>query len=91
MSSGVIPNGLPIGSTQSALPSPQEAAKQFEGYFLKLLLGEMSRTVPSGGLFSGVGNGTYQALLQDALASRAAEAGSFGLAKQLLDSWRVKP
>ena len=63
--------------------SNAEAAEQFEAFFLKLILAEMRRTVGSGGLLSGE-NSTYQAILEDALSRRAAEAGSFGLAKQIL-------
>ena len=91
LSSSLLPNGIPLGSMRSATPTAKEAVQMFEGYVLKLMLREMQRTVPSGGLFSGTGGGAYQAILQDAMANRAAEAGTFGLAQQLLDSWGEKP
>lgn len=64
-----------------------EAAREFEAYLLKMLLAEMRKGVSSGGLFSDEGLEGYQALMDDALSRRAAEAGSFGLAQQLLRDW----
>ena len=64
-----------------------EAARQFESYMLKLLLSEMRKTVDAGGLFDTKKSEGYVSLLDSALADRAAEAGSFGLADQLLRQW----
>ena len=71
-----------------------EAAQEFEAYFLKLLLGEMRKTVSGGGLFGGSDNifsdssaEGYRALLDDALARHAARAGGIGLGDQLLGQW----
>ncbi len=64
-----------------------EAARQFEAYILKMLLQEMRETVQSGGLFEDKSMDGYRALMDDALARRAAEAGTFGLADQLLRHW----
>ena len=92
LSSSLLQHGIPLGGMRSTAPTAREAAQMFEGYVLKLMMREMQRTIPSGGLFSGIGGGaSYQALLQDGLADRAAEAGTFGLAKQLLDSWGERP
>ncbi len=71
-------------------PGNAEAAQQFEAFILKMLLAEMRRTVGSGGLLSG-GNSTYQVILEDALSRRAAEAGSFGLAQQILQEMGEAP
>jgi Rod binding domain-containing protein len=79
--------GLPLRDPQGTPVSPAEAAREFEAYVLRLLLSEMRKTVGSGGLFSGSTTGTYEAMFEDALARRAAEAGTFGLAKQLLEQW----
>lgn len=75
-----------LPSAAGAGPSPKlvEAAQAFEAYFLRLMLGEMQRTVGEGGLFRDRSMRAYGDMLNDALASRAAEAGSFGLARQLL-------
>ncbi|TDJ02694.1 MAG: hypothetical protein E2O73_01615 [Deltaproteobacteria bacterium] len=61
-----------------------EAAHEFEAYILKMLLQEMRKSVESGGLFEDKSMEGYSALMDDALARRAAEAGTFGLAEQLL-------
>ena len=61
-----------------------EAAREFEAYILKMLLQDMRKSVESGGLFEDKSMDGYRALLDDALARRAAEAGTFGLAEQML-------
>ncbi len=61
-----------------------EAAREFEAYILKMLLQDMRKSVESGGLFEDKSMDGYRALMDDALARRAAEAGTFGLAEQLL-------
>ncbi len=61
-----------------------EAAREFEAYILKMLLQDMRKSVQSGGLFEDKSMDGYRALLDDALARRAAEAGTFGLAEQML-------
>ncbi len=61
-----------------------EAVREFEAYILKMLLQEMRKSVQSGGLFEDKTMDGYGALMDDALARRAAEAGRFGLAEQLL-------
>jgi flagellar protein FlgJ len=60
------------------------AAQEFEAYVLKMLLSEMRKSVQNGGLFTESSMDGYRALMDDALARRAAEAGSFGLAEQML-------
>ncbi len=61
-----------------------EAAREFEAYILKMLLQDMRKSVQSGGLFEDKSMDGYRALLDDALARHAAEAGTFGLAEQML-------
>jgi Rod binding domain-containing protein len=66
----------------------KEAAEGFEAYFIKMLLGEMQKSVGEGGLFgSDTALRGYRTIIDDALAKRAAQAGSFGLARQLLRQW----
>ncbi len=89
--SSVLPGALPARGAPDASISPAKAAEEFEAYVLKLVLSEMSRTVSSGGLFSGRTTRIYQSMLEDALARRAAEAGTFGLAQQLLRDWGEEP
>ena len=62
-----------------------KATQEFEAYILKMLLDQMRKSVPKGGLFGEDPTvDGYRALLDDALARRAAEAGTFGLAEQML-------
>jgi len=74
-------------SSSERNPEQVDAARQFEAYILKMLLGEMRKSVQSGGLFTDKSMDGYRDLLDDALAKRAAEAGTFGLAEQLLRQW----
>ena len=79
--------GLPLIDSPKSSEKNQklaEAAREFEAYILKMLLQEMRKSVQSGGLFKDKSMEGYSALLDDALARRAAEAGTFGLAEQLL-------
>ena len=47
----------------------------------------MRKGISSGGLFTSSTAKSYEAIMDDALARRAAEAGSFGLAEQMLREW----
>jgi Rod binding domain-containing protein len=84
-----------ISQAQSALalagvepkPGDADAAREFEGYLLRVLLGEMRRTVKSGGLFDGRATQGYQLMLDEALTRQMAERGGFGLAQQMLQQW----
>ena len=73
--------------SRSETPELAEAAREFEAYILKMLLQEMRKSVHSGGLFEDKSTDGYRTLLDDALARRAAEAGTFGLAEQMLRQW----
>jgi Rod binding domain-containing protein len=68
-------------------PADAEAAREFEGYLLHILLDEMRRTVSAGGLFDGRATRGYQALLDDALTRQMAQRGGLGLAAQMIDQW----
>jgi Rod binding domain-containing protein len=72
-------------------PDREQAAREFEGYLLRVLLGEMRRTVRSGGLFDGRATQGYLDLLDDALTRQLAERGGLGLAGQLLAQWQARP
>ena len=66
-------------------PALKKATQDFEAYILRMLLTQMRESLQDGGLFDDRATRGYRALLDDALAKRAAEAGSFGLAAQMLE------
>ena len=66
--------------------STEEAAKQFEGLMLQLMIKEMRKTLPEGGLFSGSDMEIYQDLLDQSIAENIAGGGGFGLAEQIAAS-----
>jgi Rod binding domain-containing protein len=96
MDSGIAAAGAAADSLASAAASAgkgaapeklQKAAQEFEAYMLKLLLGELRKGNLGGDLLQDPAGENYRALLDDALAKRASEAGSFGLARQMLEQW----
>jgi Rod binding domain-containing protein len=54
---------------------------------LKMILSEMRKGLGTGGLFTNSSLKGYEAILDDALTRRAAEAGTFGLAQQMMREW----
>lgn len=70
----------------------RDAAVEFEGYFLKLVLEELRKgseasSFTGGDWIGGSSAGQYRALLDDALARHTARAGGVGLADQLVKQW----
>jgi Rod binding domain-containing protein len=68
-------------------PDDAEAAREFEGYLMRILLDEMRKTVSSGGLFDGRATAGYQSMLDDALTRQMAQRGGLGLAAQMVKQW----
>jgi len=63
----------------------REAAKDFEAYFVSMMLREMRKTVPKSGLLdSGISEEIYRDMFDQAVAQQLASSGSIGLAKLLL-------
>ena len=66
----------------------QEATGQFEAYFLSLMMKEMRKSVPQGGLLgNGLGQDIYQSMFDDALGSAMAQRGGIGLSKAMLGQY----
>jgi len=79
-----------VAGLAAARDEVESAATDFEAYFLKMLLGEMRKTLTGDSLFeSSFGDG-YQSLMDDALARHAARAGGIGLADQLIAQWESR-
>ncbi len=78
---------LALTSQPDPRPRDAHAAREFEAYMLKMLLGEMRKGLGTSGLFTSQSLKGYEAILDDALTRRAAEAGSFGLAQQMMREW----
>lgn len=64
----------------------QQAAQEFEGYFIHQLLKEMRKTIPKSDLMgeNTFANELYNDMLDQQIASSIAKHGGFGLAKSLL-------
>ena len=89
-------NGTAVAAVvnASASLSPRQkleaAAQEFEAYILKMLLGEMRKSVQSGGLFEDRSTDGFRSIAEDALARHAAEARTFGLADQLMRAFDAR-
>ncbi|MDR3684954.1 MAG: rod-binding protein [Geothrix sp.] len=93
--------GLPstvdaLAQAQSAQAMPDhaektdQAARQFEGLLMSMVLQTMRKTVQPSGLFgdSGSSRSTYEYLMDRAVVDRAVSAGrGWGLADKLKASW----
>jgi Rod binding domain-containing protein len=74
----------------AATDKTDKAAQQFEGMVMSLLFQSMRKTVQPSGLFgdSGQSRSTYEYLLDQALADKAASSGKgWGLADRLKEAW----
>jgi Rod binding domain-containing protein len=75
---------------QKALAKLHDAATQFEGVFVEMLMNAMQDTVPEQTIFGKEDSSeqTWQGMLNDERAQEMAKNGSFGLAKQLEEQMR---
>jgi Rod binding domain-containing protein len=100
----VTPVHVPVnlgGPTQSAPPltavqkkalaNLHDAATQFEGVFLQMVMSAMRETVPKSSIFgeNSMAEKTWQSMLDDENAQQMAKAGGFGLAAQLEQQMRA--
>lgn len=96
----MTPQGLPIvdpvaqAKSARALPDTaqktEQAARQFEGLLMNVMLQAMRKTVQPSGLFgdSGQTRATYEYLMDQAVVDRTVASGhGWGLADRLKASW----
>ncbi len=74
--------GLASDPVMDKPSSDEDAARQFEGMVLKLVLKEMRKSLDTSGLFGSEG-AMYQEWFDDEIANRIAEGGGLGLAAKL--------
>lgn len=78
------------GPVPAAKDKTMEAARQFEGLLMGLLFQSMRKTIQPSGLFGDAGSSrsTYEYLLDQAVADKAAATGrGWGLAERLAEAW----
>jgi Rod binding domain-containing protein len=75
---------------KQALAKLHDAATQFEGVFLEMLMNAMQDTVPEQSIFGeeNASEQTWQGMLNDERAQAIAKNGAFGLAQQLENQLR---
>jgi Rod binding domain-containing protein len=88
-----IASAAPVTSTERP-PPPRaaelaRAARELEALFSRHLLAQVGSSLP--GTSGGPGASVYASLLQDALASAAAERGAFGIANTLREHLQRAP
>jgi len=75
---------------KQALAKLHDAAQQFEGVFLEILMNAMQDTVPQQSIFGQDDSSeqTWQGMLNDERSQAIAKSGTFGLAQQLEEQLR---
>jgi flagellar protein FlgJ len=75
---------------KQALSRLHDAATQFEGVFLEMVMNAMSETVPKDSIFGqeSASEETWSSMLDQERAQSIAKSGSLGLAKQLEEQLR---
>lgn len=75
---------------KQALAKLDDAATQFEGVFIEMLMNAMQETVPQQTLMGGDNSAeqTWQSMLNDERSQAMAKNGGFGLAQQLESQFR---
>ena len=75
---------------KQALAKLHDAATQFEGVFMEMVMNAMQDTVPQQTLFGGDDSAeqTWQSMLNDERSQEMAKNGGFGLAQQLESQFR---
>lgn len=66
----------------------EEAARAFEGYLAQVMLQEMRKTVPEGGLFQSNAMDLFSSLFDQEIATRIGERGGLGIRELLLEGLR---
>jgi len=67
----------------------KQAAESFEAYFIYMLLKEMRKSVPEGGLMGGgPGKDVYQYLFDEAISKEMSKSGGIGLSKMLIENYQ---
>ncbi|MDQ2865190.1 MAG: rod-binding protein [Candidatus Eremiobacteraeota bacterium] len=83
----------PLTAVQKqALQHLHDAAAQFEGVFLQMVMDAMNKTVPKDSIFGkeSASEETWRGMLSDQQAQAIAKSGSMGIAKLLEDQLRAK-
>jgi Rod binding domain-containing protein len=76
-------------SSDADIAKLKEAARQFESYYIFMMLKEMRRTVPKEGLLnSGLGHDTYISMYDEAMAEEMSKTGTLGLSDALVEQYR---
>lgn len=84
------PYSARMGSLPAGPPRDATAFRELEHFFLYMLLQEMTKTVPKGGLFdAGRETEVYHDLLNDALSGEMAASGQLGVAKIMAEQLRA--
>lgn len=70
----------------------KQACQEFEAIFYRMLLKEMRKTVPQGGLINrGLSTEVYETLLDEKLADEFAKRGDLGIGKALYEQLSGRP
>lgn len=69
----------------------KESAKKMEGYFVELMLKEMRKTVPNGGVIQkSQGETIFQDLFDQSIAQKIVDRNGFGLADSIYAQTKIE-
>jgi flagellar protein FlgJ len=84
-----FPSLKPQVSTDADIEKLKDAARQFESYYIFMMLKEMRKTVPKDGLLSsGLGHDMYISMYDEAMAEEMSKTGTLGLSSALVEQYR---
>ena len=80
------------GSDPADLKNEQsvEAAQQFESYLVEMMIREMRKTLPKGGIFDSELMSTFNSMFDKAMADDIAQGEGMGFTEALLRSWGIE-
>ena len=84
----IDPTGIATSLALHSGPRPQpgakdaEAAKEFEGYLVEMMIQQMRKTIPEG-IFQSTGVDMFSGMFDQAVAKEIAAGGGFGLAESM--------
>ena len=80
------------GSDPSELKNEKsvEAAQQFESYLIEMMIREMRKTLPKGGVFDSELMSTFNSMFDKAMADDIAQGEGMGFTEALLRSWGIE-
>lgn len=80
----VPPQGPELTAADAKRMDSEDAAKQFESYMAQMMVKEMRKTLPEGGIFGSKSAEMFSEVFDQEIAKRISESGRLGLQKSIM-------